>query len=276
MRPRPLSLASLRLGAAILALLVACGARAEETMTVAATGSVIPMLKILIDDFASRSPGLKVIVLLPPAGSGGAIKGVAAGGIDLGVAARALRPGEAGPKVQALPWVRTAFVITANHAEISKGFTLAELAAIWSGATLRWPDGQPIRLLLRSPEDADIMALRAMSPEMNRAVDAAFSRPGLPQAENDLRNLEMLEKVPGAIGGSTLGLLLSSGSRLSALAIEGVAPSARSLKDGSYPHQRTLFLISDGRPRAGPFIAYLQSARARALLERNGYSAVKQ
>ena len=266
----------LRVGVAILAQLMAGSARADETITVAATGSVVPMLEILADDFATQRSDLKIQVLRPPAGSSGAIKGVASGRVDIGVAARALKPGEATAKLEAVPWVSTAFVIAANHAGAPKGLTLAELAAIWSGATQRWPDGAPIRLLLRPPDDADIAALRAMSPEMNRAVDIALLRPGIPRAEHDLRNLEMLRSAPGAIGGSTLGLLLSSRSRLSMLAIDGVTPDVRSLQDGSYPYNRTLFLVSDRDTRASAFIAYLQSARARTLLERNGYIAAKR
>ena len=270
-----LSMVFLRLRAVMLTLLVACGAQANETATLATNGSVVPILQTLIQDFATQSPGLKINLLLPPAGSGGAIKGVATGGVDLGVIARALNPDEANHKLEVVPWVRTAFVIVANHSGVVRSHTLDDLAAIWSGATTHWPDGQPIRLLLRSPEDADIIALRAMSPGMNRAVDIAFSRRGLPRADNDLSNLELLEKVPGAIGGSTFGLLKSSRSRLTALPVGGVVPGISTLKDGTYCCQRTLFLVSDGSPRSRPFITYLRSARAMTLLENNGYIAAR-
>ena len=239
-------------------------------LTIAATGTAMPMLKILIDDFTKSAPEFKATLLFPPAGSGGAIRGVATGKVDLGVTSRVPRPNAPGADLRAVPWVRTAFVITAHHADVARNYTLPELAAIWSGATLRWPDGQPMRLLLRSADDADLASLRAMSPEMSRAVDAALLRPGLPRADHDLQNLDILDKVSGAIGSTTLGLLLSSNSRLSVLTVGGVMPSVRTLKDHTYPYLRTLYLVS--RPQMNsPFIDFLRSARAQALLESNGF-----
>ena len=44
----PFSFAALRFSAAIALLVVSCGAHAADTLTVAATGTVMPMLKILI------------------------------------------------------------------------------------------------------------------------------------------------------------------------------------------------------------------------------------
>jgi phosphate transport system substrate-binding protein len=265
---------ALRFGAAfstaIWAMVGAGTVHAADTLTIAATGTAMPMLKILIDDFTKRSPDFKAILLYPPAGSGGAIRGVATGKVDLGVTSRVPKPDAPGSDLRAVPWVRTAFVITANHVGVARNYTLPELAAIWSGATLRWADGQPMRLLLRSADDADLASLRAMSAEMSRAVDAAILRPGLPRAEHDLNNLEILEKVSGAIGSSTLGLLLSSNSRLSVLTVGGVTPSVRTLKDQTYPYQRTLYLVSAPQINS-PFIDFLRSARAQALLETNGF-----
>jgi phosphate transport system substrate-binding protein len=256
--------------AVVVALASVCSARAADTLTIAATGTAMPMLTILIEDFTQRSPQFKAILLYPPAGSGGAIRGVATGKVDLGVTSRVPRPDAPGADLRAVPWARTAFVITAHHAGVAKNYTLQELAAIWSGATLRWPDGQPMRLLLRSADDADLVSLRAMSAEMSSAVDAALLRPGLPRADHDLHNLEILNKVSGAIGSSTLGLLLSSNSRLTVLTVNGVTPSVRTLKDRTYPYQRTLFLVS--RPQMNsPFIDFLRSERAQALLESNGF-----
>lgn len=226
---------ALRLGAVVWAMVSARSVHAADTLTIAATGTAMPMLKILIEDFSKGSPEFKATLLYPPAGSGGAIRGVATGKVDLGVTSRVPKPDAPGADLRAVPWVRTAFVIAAHHADAARNYTLPELAAIWSGATVRWPDGQPIRLLLRSADDADLASLRAMSVEMSRAVDAALVRPGLPRADHDLNNLEILDKVSGAIGSSTLGLLLSSNSRLSVLTVGGVTPSVRTLKDGTYP-----------------------------------------
>lgn len=192
--------------AVILAVTVGGGVSAADTIaiTVSGTGAAMPVMKKLADDYASIAGGAPVSLVYPPMGSAGAIRGVAAGNLDLGLSAREVKAGEGGIKQQSTPWVKTAFVIIANHPAMSKGITRAEMAAIWSGITTRWPDGQLIRLVMRLPNDSDIVSLRAMSAEMSRAVDVALSRPGLPRAENDLHNLELIGKVPGAIGGNTL------------------------------------------------------------------------
>ena len=66
-----------------------------------------------------------------------------------------------------------------------------------------------------------------------------------------------------------LKILIDDFARQSPVA--GVRPSLRSLQDGTYPYQRTLYLVSQPRLRDHPFIAYLRSARANRLLEANGF-----
>lgn len=263
-------------GCAALAVLSGAGtAVAAETLRVSGTGGVMPVLKQLIDDYSRQATAIRVEIVYPPTGTIGAIRGVTAGNLDVGFGTRAVQDGESSVKLQSARWVKTAFVITANHPSASAGFTRAQLASIWSGATTRWPDGQPIRLVLRPPNDADITSLRALSPEMSRAVDSALSRPGLPRGENDLHNLELISQVPGAIGGNTLGLLLSSGSKLSAAPLDGVTPGPRTLQDGSYPYVRTIHLITREGVKENAFVTYLNSARAMAILERNGFVAAR-
>ncbi len=75
---------------------------------------------------------------------------------------------------------------------------------------------------------------------------------------------------PNAIGYISLGSLSDV---VNALAIDGVAPSAATVKDGSYPVSRPFNLATGDAlsPLAQDFIAFILSAEGQAVVEESGY-----
>jgi phosphate transport system substrate-binding protein len=59
------------------------------------------------------------------------------------------------------------------------------------------------------------------------------------------------------------------------LSLNGVGPTLESLKDGSYPLSKTLYLVTRGVPSspAGLLVNYTRSAAGRALLSKTGHVA---
>ena len=75
------------LGALVVAIALSAPADASaETLTFSGTGGALGMMNILGAAFAEANPGVTVDVL-PSLGSGGGIKAVLAGAIDLGLSA---------------------------------------------------------------------------------------------------------------------------------------------------------------------------------------------
>lgn len=56
--------------------------------------------------------------------------------------------------------------------------TLDQIVRIYSGELNKWPDGKPIRLILRPEGDVDTMMLKGISPDLRDAGGKAQSREG--------------------------------------------------------------------------------------------------
>jgi phosphate transport system substrate-binding protein len=229
-------------------------------------------MRVLGEEFRKTRPGLEVEVL-PSLGSPGGIRAVLAGAIDIGVSARPLNSEELAAGAVQTPVGATPFVFAVAATSKVTALSSAELVDIYAGTKTRWPDGSPVRLVLRSPSGAEIALLYGISPQMRQAHLLAEKRPGLLSTATDQENADALESIPGAIGVISFAQLVSEKRSLHALQIDGVAPSPAALREGSYRLSVPLYLITGARlsSRAREFIAFIHSAAGTALLTRNGY-----
>ena len=258
--------------AAASALLLVAGAASAETFRIGGTGVALGTMRVLGEEFRKTRPGLEVEVL-PSLGSPGGIRAALAGAIDIGVSARTLNPEELAAGAVQTPVGSTPFVFAVAAASKVTALSSADLVDIYAGTKTRWPDGSPVRLVLRSPSGAEIALLYGISPQMREAHLLAEKRPGLLTTATDQENADALESIPGAIGVITIAQIVSEKRSLHALPIDGVAPTPAALRDGSYRLSVPLYLVTGARlsPRAREFIAFIHSAAGVALLSRNGY-----
>jgi phosphate transport system substrate-binding protein len=198
---------------------------------------------------------------------------LAAGKVDIVLSGRELKAEDA---PQALPWLQTPLVLATNRGKTS-GLTRAQLADVFAWRKTTWDDNNPIRLVLRGEQESETRDLRSMSPEIDAAVGSALKRGDLPIAENDLEALDMLTRVPGSLGTSSLGLLTASGSKLVVVQIDGLKPSTKLVEDGSYRWLRRYHLgtAKTPSPATTAFYAWLKSAPALAAARKLDYLPIK-
>lgn len=244
-----------------------------ETLKVGGTGSSAPLVALLFEAFRQQAPDAILDQVSPPLGSGGAVKALAGGHLDLAVTGRPLNPDEQARVGRDFELATTPFVFASAGGRKAKGFTLDEIADLYAGRFTHWNDGTPVRLVLRADFESDTQMLKAMSPAMARAVATAAQRPGMALGQNDLDTLDLLARTPGSFGPTTLGLLSGSDTRLATFPIDGVAPSVAALKNGTYPWKKVLYVVLPRQPGqlAEKFAAFLRSAPAHAVLLRHGY-----
>jgi len=248
-------------------------AASAETLTVGGTGSSTPLIERFAQAYAKLKPEITVRVIDPPIGSSGSIRAILAGASDLAVPGRPLNDEEKARGGQDWELGRTPFLIVTSQKQPQPGFSFAQLAAIYEGKQTAWPDGSPIRLVMRSPTESDTLLLRKLSPEMDRAFETALARPGILVAANDLENLQLLEKTPGSMCRSTLGLLKSQNSTLQVLDLNGMKPGLDDLREGRYPYYKTLYLARGPKlsPAAQGFIDFMLSTAGKEILEHSNY-----
>lgn len=261
----------------ILTALLLCGAgcwagtATAEELRLGGTGAGLANIQSLAEAFAASRPGLGV-KFVPSLGSSGGIKALLAGVLDVSVSARRLKDEESAKGAVAVEYARTPFVF-ATRSKVVSGFSLSKLVQMYAGDVDEWPDGSPVRLVLRPTTDSDTQLLRAMSEDMSRAVDRAYARPGFIEVQTDQDNADALESVSGSIGTATLGQIIAENRSLRVLAVDGVEPRAAAAAAGRYPFLKVLFLVvrSDASPLVAQFVAYAQSPEARAILTRHEY-----
>ena len=249
-----------------------------EVLTIGGTGSSGPLVQLLFAAFQKQAPDVTLRLAHPPLGSNGALKGLAAGRIDLAVMGRPMQAGETAPFGQRFDLADTPFVMASKDGQRRSGFTLEELARVYDGSLAKWDSGAPIRLVLRGSYDSDTLLLRTMSPALDRAVPLANTRPGMADAANDLDTVAVLAKTAGSLGPTTLGLLTTLGVNLVVHPLNGVAPSMANLKSGKYPWRKSLFVVlpRNPSPAATAFAAFLRSATAQAIMRQNDYLPAAQ
>lgn len=244
-----------------------------ETLTVGGTGSAMPLVGQFAQAYGSLEPNVKVRVVDPPLGSNGAIRAVLAGAVDLAVLGKPLTEAEKAQGCQDWELGRTPFLVVTERKLPLPGFTVEQLAAIYSGKMTTWSDGSPIRLVVRNLFESDTLILRKMSPDMDRAVDVTLARPGMLVAANDLENIDLLERTPDSLGTSNLALVQAQNRKLNALPIDGKEPTLAAMRQGTYPYSKSIYLARGPKlsPVAQGFLEFILSASGKEILDRAGY-----
>ena len=256
---------------ALLATTLCLGAAAQD-LKIGGTGAGLGTMTILADAYARQHPDVKFKVL-PSMGTSGAIKALRAGAIQVGLSTRPLKDSEAQGGFVATEYGRTPFVFAVAAATKAADLSTQSLADLYAGTADKWPDGTPVRLVMRPVGDSDTALIKAMSPDIREAKDAAERRPGMLFTITDQETADSIEKVPGSLGPTTLALVLSEKRRLRVLSLDGVAPSVKALADGRYPLSKTMYLITPAAPAPAVqgFMDFVRSAAGRALLAQNGH-----
>lgn len=188
------------------------------------------------------------LVWVPSLANGGGIKARAAGALDLAVSARPISDAERATGLVATEVFRTPLVWAVNASVKVRNTTPAELTDLYSGKLAHWPDGQPVRPILRPEQDSDTVLARSLGANMVSALAAAALRPGMKISVTDNSAAAEVERIPGAIGTAALGLLLAQGRQVSALALDGVAPGTASQASGQYPLRKSIYLLTRASP----------------------------
>ncbi len=234
-------------------------------------GSALGTLRALAAAEVGEDPALAAVIV-PSLGTGGGIRALLGEALDLAASARPLRGDEAGRGLEERFLGETSFVFAVPARSPVTAVSLERVARIYAGEELAWPDGTPIRLILRPPSDSDTRMLQAISPALRDAVRAAQLRRGLITATTDQDAADLLERLPGAFGTSTLALIRTERRDLRALAVDGAGPGADPAS-ATYPWRRPLHLVyrSPPSPRVQRFVDFVNSPRGREILRESGY-----
>lgn len=233
-------LATLAASLAVVLSLWTSPAVATDVLRVGGTGAGLAMLTHLGRSFTQRT-GIAVEVV-PNLGSSGGLNALAEGVLDFAVSSRTLKPAELASGLVQVATVRTPYVLTSSH-PAPPGFTGREVVASYTAERAVWPDGAPLRIILRPRAEADTQLLAALFPGMEAAANQARQRGDAPIAATDQDNADLAESLPGSLTGISYSQVVLERCNLRLVALDNVTPTLEAFESGAYPHGKVLRFV---------------------------------
>ncbi len=240
-------------------------AGAPATLSLAGSGSNLPLTRRLLDAFARQGTGA-AFVLHDSIGSSGGVRAVRDGAVDIGLISRGLKPTEAG-ELLVLPYARTAVVLVAHPSVPEHELDRASLLELFAGRKNIFSNGLAAVVFLREPGDSSHAALERAWPEFAAASHAAYAERRLRVLFSDQALLRAVADTPGAVGLSDRGQ-----ARLVAPGLRLVEPLAGA-KGEDAPVLKDLAFVVPPRPPAAvrKFLNFVFSDEGRRVIEDAGY-----
>jgi phosphate transport system substrate-binding protein len=240
-------------------------------LILAGSGSNVAVVRAIAGWF--RAPDFPPVRVPESIGTGGALRALSDGAIDVGLASRRLTTAEkeAGFVETVLARVPLAVVV---HPRVSVAdVALRELVAIYRGERDRWPDGTPIVPVLRERGDSGNDLIARAWPDLWDAMDAALRAGRFTTCYTDQELADTIAETDGAVGLLDVGTLRLTHPQLRTLAVDGIPPTPLRAESGSHPLVKTLTFVTLGPPAgdAARFVAFATSPGTTELLAGYGY-----
>lgn len=260
------------LPAIVFAVIVATGAAtagAKYRIKVGGTGASTGMSHI-VADFYARAEKDATIDVVEGLGSGGGIRALIAGAVDISFSSRPLKDKESGKGVVARPLLHTPFVLMSSH-PAPDPINSRSIPEILRDPRPQWSDGTPVKVILRPKAESDTKLLAGFF-SAGEAIETARSRGDIPVAETDQDNAALAERLKGSLTTATLLQMLSEERALKTVPIDGIAPTVEALETNTYPYGKTLYVVHAEQP--GPaveaLVSFLRSPEFAVELRRIG------
>jgi phosphate transport system substrate-binding protein len=259
------------LGAFALATAVSLPA-AAATLHIGGVGAASEPLRQVGATFNAET-GITVEII-PGLGSAGGIRAATEGALQLVVSARELLPSETASDLTSVMTVCTPWVLVSSHPSPGS-LDHTAVAAIYALAAPQWPDGTPIRIVLRPKLESDNAVMAAFFPGMEQAIAQARMRESVPLGETDQDNADLAERIPGSLTGGAYAQYVSEHRTLRFVAIDGELPGTEAFESGRYPFAK-IFRVMVPRhpaPEADRFLVFLRSSEGTRAMRDSGIMA---
>lgn len=247
-------------------LLIWSGGFAAAEVRIGAAGSYAALITAMMHDYRQERRHVSFRVL-PDLGNSGAMLALRRGFIDIAVTTRKIEPdGKAALRNHLLG--RTPVVFVTSWQRPGLNLTRGEIVGILGLDWTAWPDGTPVRPILRPPMENSYRILAAAAPSIGDALERAFSVRKLPVALTVQENLDLAEEVKGSFTVACLSTIRAELRDLTVVSVDGVEPTPVALAAGTYPFAAHIHIAApiDAGPDVHSFIDHFATAQSQALL----------
>ena len=264
-----------RLSAALLLVGVLTSAADASTIVMGGTGGATESLRLITARFAADT-GLPTQILAG-LGSGGAIKAARDGTLQVAVSGRPLTADEEKQGLITAVIACTPYVMaTSNRAPGS--LNRAMVTTFYSQPSSRWPDGQPVRVVLRPRNESDNLVLFKVFPGTEEAVREIRKHDSVPIASTDQDNADLAQSIEGSLIGTTYMQMTTEKRLLTMIPIDGVTPDLTTYESGRYPFAKRIHVIVKRDAAAGVtrFMDFLNSPAGMSAMRETGLVSCRQ
>lgn len=256
--------------AAMALQLAATDSALAVDMKIGGTGAMRGVAQRLAAAFGKLRPGARVEVV-PGLGSSGGIAGVGEGVLQLALSGRDLKAQEKAKGLAAAPFIDTPFLFVTSHAQHQR-LSRADVMAIYGQAMVKWPDGKPIKPILRPKSDSVTSLIYDNFPGIESVMDKLRQRPDVLVAATDQDNIQAAERIPNSFTGATLAQFTTEAPRLRTITLDGVDASIDAVERGAYAlKMRTYFVVkSEPSLAVQQFLQFVRSEQGVAILRASG------
>lgn len=242
---------------------------AVALLDVAGSGSNLPITHALAEAYPAEPIDRPAIH--DSIGSGGGVRALLDGAIELALVSRPLGPTERELGLVETPYARVPVIFAVNASVPDTDLSPADILSIFTGERTTWSDGASIVVLMREMGDSSHRAVAAELEGFAEASEAAWSSDRFRVLYHDDDMTEAIASTPGAIGLYGQGSI-PKGAPIRALFVSGIEPSVDALVAGDYPFAKDLAFVSRGPPRgrAKPFVEFARSPAGAGVIAAMG------
>ena len=202
-------------------------------------------------------------------GSGAGAKGAAAGEVQLAFLSRALTPSEKEAGLVGVSYAIDGVAVIVNKENPLTDISMAELKDLYSGTAAAWKDGRPAVLFNRNADSGT----REVFHELVLGKDGKFTDKAA--VKHDGLLVGSVSKIPSAV--AYLSVAEVDESAVKVLTVNGIKPTAETLRNKSYPLSRTATLATKGEASGDvkAFIDFVLGAKGQAIVEEQKLTKIK-
>ena len=235
-------------------------------ITARGSDSTISIVKALAEAFEKKSG---TAVQVDGGGSGAGAKAAIAGDVQLAFLSRGLDAAEKDGGLVGTVYASDAVAVIVHKDNPVANVTVAELKDYFTGATAAWADGKPVVLYNRNADSGtrEIFQDKVLGKGVAFAASAAIKHDGV--------LLGSVAKIPASLAYDGFGH--ADPKVVKIISVNGVTPSADTIRSSSYPLTRTPTLATKGAAagEVKAFIDFVLSGEGQAIVAQNGLIPLK-
>lgn len=247
-------------------------AQSAERIVIDGSTGVAPLVRALAKAYRERHPDVTVEIG-KGLGTKARIKALAAGSIDIAMASHGLVTDQLVRQGMAVHEIaKVAVVFGVNSAVPATDIDDQQICAVYERRLVNWqelggPD-LPVAPHVRPDTEVDAEIVR-----QRIGCLAQLQMPGSVRVMPKSGDMaKALAGTPGAIGMTTMTVVEQSKGKISALALNGVAPSPENVRSGAYRLTRDSFLVVRSAPGLAVvrFLDFVRSPEGKGVIRANG------